>query len=178
MIVNRPSGKLALAVASTVVGTLAVSPGCTAYTGDLSSLVGPITALAWHPTKPVLATASADLSIRLWNLDTGRRIEEFRGPLGVPNSLAFSPGGQRLACSAQDGVTRIWEPQSLNDKPAAEKAAGDWEDLLAPLTPAIVTQTGNGWRMEGGALASPNKTYATQPLPDRKSTRLNSSHRT
>jgi len=79
---------------------------------------GPITALAWHPTKPILATTSADLAIRVWNLDTGRRLEELRGPLAVPNSLVFSPSGQRLACAAADGVTRIWEPQSLNDKPA------------------------------------------------------------
>ena len=125
---------------------------------------GPITALAWHPGKPVLATASADLSIRLWNLDTGKRIEELRGPLGVPNALSFSPGGQRLACSARDDATRVWEPQSLNDKPAAGKAASDWEDLLAPLTPAKVAETGHGWRMEGGALLSPNTSHATLPL--------------
>jgi serine/threonine protein kinase/WD40 repeat protein len=31
---------------------------------------GPITALAWHPTKPIVATASADLSVKLWNLET------------------------------------------------------------------------------------------------------------
>lgn len=126
---------------------------------------GPITALAWHPTKPILATTSADLSIRLWNFETGRRLEELRGPLATPNSLSFSPGGQRLGCSAPDGATRIWEPQSLNDKPAAEKATGDWEDLLAPLTPAVVAQTGNGWRMEGGTLFSPNVKHATLPLP-------------
>lgn len=35
----------------------------------------PITALAWHPTRPVLATASEDLVIRLWNLDDGKRLE-------------------------------------------------------------------------------------------------------
>jgi len=79
---------------------------------------GPITALAWHPTKPIVATTSADLAIRVWNLDTGRRLEELRGPLAVANSLVFSPSGHRLACSAADGVTRIWEPQSLNDQPA------------------------------------------------------------
>ncbi len=126
---------------------------------------GPLTALAWHPSKPILATTSADLAIRLWNLDTGRRLEELRGPLDVPHSLVFSPGGQRLACSAEDGVTRIWEPKSLNDQPAAPAETGGWEDLLAPLTPDLVAQTGHGWRMEGGAFFSPTEHFATLPLP-------------
>ena len=56
-------------------------------------------------------------------------------------------------------------PPSLNDQPPAAKPAGDWEDLLAPLTPAVVEQTGNGWRMENGTLNSPVKPHATLPLP-------------
>lgn len=125
---------------------------------------GPIAALAWHPTKPILATTSADLAIRLWNLDTGRRLEELRGPLGTPNSLVFSPGGQRLACSAADRITRIWEPPSLADKPATAPDPNGWDDLLAPLTPAAVVQTGSGWRLDNGALFSPARSHATLPL--------------
>jgi WD40 repeat protein len=125
---------------------------------------GPITALAWHPTKPIMATASADLSVRLWNLETGRRLEEFRSLSTAPIYIAFSPGGQRLACSASD-ATRIWEPKSLNTRPATLQETGGWEDLLAPLTPDIIAQTGNGWRMNGGALFSPGKRFASLPLP-------------
>lgn len=73
----------------------------------------PITALAWHPTRPILATASQDLVIRLWNLDTGARLEELRGPLSPPTVLSFSPGGTRLATASRDGAARIWEPRSL-----------------------------------------------------------------
>ncbi|MBI3879085.1 MAG: protein kinase [Verrucomicrobia bacterium] len=127
---------------------------------------GPITALAWHPTKPILATASEDLSIRLWNLETGERLEEFRGPSLPSVGLAFSPGGRRLACAVKDNGTRIWEPESLSPKSGqdAERATDGWKDLLASLTPATVAQTGNGWRMNGGALFSPGKQYATLPL--------------
>ena len=73
----------------------------------------PITALAWHPTRPILATASEDLVIRIWNLDTGARLEELRGPESPPSVLSFSPGGTRLATAARDQVVRIWEPRSL-----------------------------------------------------------------
>jgi WD40 repeat protein len=80
----------------------------------------PITALAWHPTRPILATASEDLVIRLWNVDTGDRLEELRGPLSPPSVLSFSPGGTRLATAARDGIVRIWEPRSLAP-PSAQK---------------------------------------------------------
>jgi len=78
----------------------------------------PVSALAWHPTRPILATASEDLVIRLWNLDTGERLEELRGPLSPPSVLSFSPGGTRLATAARDGVARIWEPRSLASQTA------------------------------------------------------------
>ncbi|MDF1755990.1 MAG: WD40 repeat domain-containing protein, partial [Verrucomicrobiales bacterium] len=152
---------------------------------------GPVTALAWHPKKPILATCSADLSIRLWNLETGERIDELRGPTATPLALAFSPDGQRLGCASQDSIIRIWDPPSLRDEtssppvgddevmdedawfaqslPGAKlelKPDGDgWIDLLAALTPESVEETGEGWRFEKGELYSPTKRFATLPLP-------------
>jgi serine/threonine protein kinase len=49
--------------------------------------------------------------------------------------------------------------------PASGEGYGPWEDLLAQLTPAVVEQTGHGWRMESGTLVSPAKSFATLPLP-------------
>ena len=126
---------------------------------------GPITALAWHPSKPIIASTSADLSLKIWDFETGRQLEEFRGMVTAPTELAFSPSGQRLGCAGNGNPTRIWEPRSLNDQPAAEKLADGWEDLLAPLSRAAILQTGNGWRLENGALFSPGKSFATLSLP-------------
>lgn len=74
---------------------------------------GAITALAWHPTRPIIASGSEDLGIRLWNLTDGTRLEELRGPLSPPSVLSFSPEGRQLATAARDGVARIWEPRCL-----------------------------------------------------------------
>ena len=74
----------------------------------------PVCALAWHPVRPILATASEDLVIRLWDLDSGARLEELRGPMSPPSVLSFSPGGTRLATASRDGVARLWEPRSLS----------------------------------------------------------------
>jgi hypothetical protein len=79
---------------------------------------GPITALAWHPKKSILASGSSDLAIRLWNLETAERIDELRGPLAAPHTLAFAPSGQRLGCASLDATTYIWDPPSLRDETA------------------------------------------------------------
>lgn len=80
-----------------------------AETREFRAHEGTITALAWHPTRPILATGSEDLTLRLWDMNTGQRIAELRGPLATPHTLAFSPGGTRLGCASLDGTTRIWE---------------------------------------------------------------------
>ena len=67
----------------------------------------------WHPTRPILVTASADLAIRLWNLADGTRLEELNGPTSPPSVLSFNASGTRLATAARDGVARSWEPRSL-----------------------------------------------------------------
>jgi WD40 repeat protein len=94
---------------------------------------GPITALAWHPTKPILASTSADLSVKIWNLETGRLLEELHGPLASPNVLAFSPSGRRLSSAGNDSTTHIWEPQSLNDQPAAKEDSAP--EIVSPKLP-------------------------------------------
>ena len=40
-----------------------------------------------------------------------------------------------------------------------------WEDLLARLTPALLKQTGPGWRIETGTLSGPDAERAILPLP-------------
>lgn len=70
-----------------------------------------ITALAFHPTKPILASASADLTIRLWNLADYSIIGEIRLPV-VPQSLSFSPSGSRLASADAKNEVSIWDLDS------------------------------------------------------------------
>ncbi len=51
--------------------------------------------------------------------------------------------------------------------PTPPEPAGQWENLLAKLTPEIVAQTGHGWRLEKGALYSPEARFKILPLPGR-----------
>jgi serine/threonine protein kinase/WD40 repeat protein len=134
---------------------------------------GAIAHAAFHPKRPILATSSEDLTLRLWDLTNGALLEELRGSHNVPGQLTFSPGGTRLACATRDRVVRVWEPHCLQDvaatnSPAAPPtgaAPGEWQDLLGALTPEVLTASASGWRIVQGELRSPARRYATVPLP-------------
>ena len=142
----------------------------------------PITVLAWHPSQPIIATGSEDLSIKVWNIESGHLLTEYHDLLNPPDVLTFSPTGRLLAARTYpDLVGRIWKldanpPDAFTanaapavaekPKPAAAEPADGWEDLLAPLTSAEVRKTSRRWRLKDGELASPNATgHATLPLP-------------
>ena len=68
-----------------------------------------ISAIAWHPTRPILATASEDLSVKLWEVESGKQLRELRGPTIPPVRLDFSPSGKRLICATINDAVRVWE---------------------------------------------------------------------
>lgn len=70
---------------------------------------GPITALAFHPSRPILATGSADSTIRLWNLQDDTMTEEIRTTQKEPHWLQFSPTGTRLASADPEGNVCVWD---------------------------------------------------------------------
>ncbi len=71
---------------------------------------GEIGALAFHPTQPILASASADGSVKLWHhRDMRQPLEWFLGLEGMPIALSFSPDGKRLLVDGQERTTRVYD---------------------------------------------------------------------
>jgi transducin (beta)-like 1 len=65
-----------------------------------------------NPTKqPMLATASFDGSVRLWNVQNGTCIQVFSRHRDSVYSVAFSPSGNYLASGSLAGQLYIWNVQ-------------------------------------------------------------------
>ncbi len=67
-----------------------------------------VTALAFHPSAPLLATGATDETVRLWDLREGRQVALLQGHTGTIENLRFSADGRRLLSSSQDSTVHIW----------------------------------------------------------------------
>lgn len=108
---------------------------------------GPATAVAWHPKNPTLATASSDLTVRLWDLATQQMIRQWRTP-ERPKGLRFSPTGKLLAgeCYEFGSLDRVWQ---LEASPPVASSPGPLplQDIIAPLFPVPGEIPKTGWKI-------------------------------
>ena len=78
----------------------------------LSGHRGKITKVAIHPFYSIVASASEDATIRLWDFEQGESERTMKGHSDKINHLAFSPNGQTLASCASDMAIKLWNMQT------------------------------------------------------------------
>src|SRR5262249_54405856 len=65
--------------------------------------------VAFLPNGQAVASASADGSVRLWEVATRKELRRFVGGGLRLDSIAISPDGRALARGSQDRSGRVWE---------------------------------------------------------------------
>ncbi|OWZ21378.1 Periodic tryptophan protein 2 [Phytophthora megakarya] len=82
-------------------------------TDVLSGHTGPVTSLSFSPSssvEPILASASWDHTVRLWNLFASKK--SFIEPLAHPTdvlAVSFRPDGKQLASTTLNGAINVWD---------------------------------------------------------------------
>jgi len=69
---------------------------------------GPITDIIYSPDGSLIATASKDGNVRLWDAANGSSVRTISGHNGGVNSIAFSPDGALLASGSDDRTAKLW----------------------------------------------------------------------
>ncbi len=89
-----------------------------------------VTGVAFSPDSTLLATASQDRTVRLWEARTGElRYTLTDHPLGL-NAVAFSPDGTVFATACNDTHARVWDTASGALR-AMMKGHTDWVRAVA-----------------------------------------------
>jgi hypothetical protein len=68
-----------------------------------------VTSVALSPDGTRLASASRDLTVRVWDTLTGKQAHSLEGHSEWVRSVCWSPDGKRLASAAADQTVRIWD---------------------------------------------------------------------
>ncbi|MEM8502277.1 MAG: NB-ARC domain-containing protein [Cyanobacteria bacterium P01_D01_bin.1] len=89
---------------------------CSSTLGDIESHIltlqghqNWVCAIAFSPDGKQLVSGSADRTIKLWEISTGKCLQTLEGHQNWVMSVAFSPDGQRLVSGSADRTIKLWD---------------------------------------------------------------------
>jgi WD40 repeat protein len=125
-----------------------------------------ISAVTFSPDGQILASASSDLTLRLWNVNSGALLLTLEGHKLYINAITFSPDSKALASASNDMTVRLWNTSSgaavstLNGHRSFVDAVAFSSDSQI-LASASSDETVRLWEASTGALLSIFETGTT-----------------
>ena len=72
-----------------------------------------VTKIVMHPFYNIVASASEDASIRIWDFESGEAEQTLKSHAGMVTFLAFNTNGNVLASSATDLAIKLWNLENF-----------------------------------------------------------------
>src|SRR5262249_44521841 len=99
---------LSLAAATLVAGVGHAAPP---EPVTLKEHTGWIGGVAFSPDGKTIATASADKTVKLWEVDTGKLQHTLDAHGDIVSAVAYSKDGKQLATASFDGTAKVWSAE-------------------------------------------------------------------
>jgi WD40 repeat protein/mono/diheme cytochrome c family protein len=87
-------------------------PDNTGEIDPLEAQSSPANAAAFSPDGKLAALASADKTVRIWDVEAGRELRRCIGHTASVWCVAFSPDGTQLLSGSKDATVRLWDVET------------------------------------------------------------------
>ncbi|KAB2568610.1 Vegetative incompatibility protein HET-E-1, partial [Lasiodiplodia theobromae] len=85
---------------------------------------GPVRSVVFSPDGSLVASASDDKTVRLWEAATGSQRAVLEGHSDSVRSVVFSPDGSLVASASDDKTVRLWEAATGSQRAVLEGHSG------------------------------------------------------
>jgi WD40 repeat protein len=99
-------------VVAAVNGVVTIRDAAGAEVAVLKGHEGPVFSAAFRRDGKRVATAGADETARIWNVETGELLHTLKSHTAVVQCVAFAPDGKTLVSGSRDATAVVWDAET------------------------------------------------------------------